>query len=285
MRREQQRKTQQGRASVVGVCVLLMVAGQAHGQDAQEAASPGTAAAPTARKGTAATAGGAAKSRPPPPSQAAAKPGAASAHQDATGKGTAAKGTTRQGTAGKRQDKVKAQVAQTRRSQTRRAGPLLLAFQGRIDALRVTGVQDASWPAAPWVTPGLRLLPGEKLFVGLGVGAVGVGDDGPSAFSASPLLTYDLLQRGIARLAVAGWINLGRSKAAGADGEFFGGGQVALGLRAALHRHFSIGTEWGWGVLSREPSSGAWAHGLFGTLLCETSLDLRPKISRTSASR
>jgi hypothetical protein len=178
-----------------------------------------------------------------------------------------------------------------------------LALQLRLDAINTialsepTGVAGAGFAdlgrhlLVPIATPGVRILD-DALFLGLGLGFVGVSsDDGPneesrSGFSLSPLASYDILADDSAALSLLGWLNLaslGETEQCNAGGcnevndDAFGWGvSLGAGLRGFLTESLAIGGEFGWGFLSVGYDAGpdVFVHGVFGNLFFEASLDL-----------
>jgi hypothetical protein len=176
---------------------------------------------------------------------------------------------------------------------------LRLAIQGRLDAINMISLADPD-PflgqrrlLVPIVTPGVRLLDDNELFLGLGLGFSGYSsdDDGPneqsrSGWSLSPLASFDVLKDDVAALALLGWINLaslGEEEVCDAGGcddqndDAFGWGlSLGAGLRGFLSEGLSLGGEFGWGFLDVSYDAGAdvFVHGVFGNIFLEASLGL-----------
>ncbi len=174
-----------------------------------------------------------------------------------------------------------------------------LGLQVRIDAVNVLGIGDLVGPemgqgigrvSVPIVTPGVRLADGQ-LFLGLGFGFDGYSqDDGTtetsnSAFSFSPLATFDLLSDRHAALYLGGWLNLvpvGDTEvcvdgtcAEGDDGGFGWGLDLVAGLRGIISPGLAIGGEFGWGFLNvSRGDTDVFGHGVVGTLLLEASVGI-----------
>lgn len=163
-----------------------------------------------------------------------------------------------------------------------------LALQARVDALAVPGTRvEQPNRVAPWITPGLRLLDSNLLFLGLGLGLVGVSDDGPSGFAISPTVAVDLVQTRHAVLHAVGWINTGSTEPAGESPAFFWGMQGGLGLRAPITPGLAVGGELGWGFTHINRDAGEFAHGVFATILIECSMRLerRGRVAPAAASQ
>jgi len=173
-----------------------------------------------------------------------------------------------------------------------------LEMQGRIDAFTTAGLESTSLgsgnggvsltlPAVPFMTAGVRLLD-DNLFLGVGLGFASVKTKveppaGPetetkrTAFMLAPVVTYDLLRRGMIALYPLGMLKIGKvgggdnSPGADSEGAFWWGLNLGLGLRANLTDNIAAMTEFGWGF-----ERGTWednntdhtvfGQGLFGTL-------------------
>lgn len=179
------------------------------------------------------------------------------------------------------------------------SGGVRLALQGRIDAINLVGMSD---PDAfmeqrrlfvPIVTPGVRLLDDNALFLGLGLGFSGfsVDDPGPdeesrSGWSLSPLASYDVLRDDVAALSLLGWLNLaslGETEDCDGGGcmdlnnDAFGWGlSLGAGLRGLINEGLALGGEFGWGFLDISADAGGdvFAHGIFGNIFLEASIGL-----------
>lgn len=183
-------------------------------------------------------------------------------------------------------------------------GEMRLAMQGRIDAANIVQASrpDAGGPSAalgqalmvPVVTPGVRLLDG-SLFVGLGLGFAGKSSDGngpgdndlsQGGFSLVPTATFDLVSNEDAALSLGGTLTLAslsetESCDAGGcmklnDDAFAVGFSMLAGIRGKLTKSVSIGTEFGWGLLSisTDNDESRFVHGLLGMLVLEASIGL-----------
>jgi hypothetical protein len=165
---------------------------------------------------------------------------------------------------------------------------LRLAIQGRIDAINMVAIADPD-PflsqrrlLVPIVTPGVRLLDDNELFLGLGLGFSGYSsDNGPneqsrSGWSLSPLASYDVLKDDVAALALLGWINLaslGEEENCDAGGcetendDGFGWGlSLGAGLRGFVSEGLALGGEFG--------GPDVFVHGIFGNIFLEASIGL-----------
>jgi hypothetical protein len=178
------------------------------------------------------------------------------------------------------------------------ADGLRLGIQGRLDAINMVAIADPD-PflsqrrlLVPIVTPGVRLLDDNELFLGLGFGFSGYSsDNGPdedsrSGWSLSPLASFDLLKDDVAALSVLGWINLaslGETEDCDAGGcmdvndDAFGWGlSLGAGLRGFINEGLALGGEFGWGFLDIGYDAGAdvFVHGIFGNIFLEASIGL-----------
>ncbi len=175
---------------------------------------------------------------------------------------------------------------------------LRLGIQGRIDAINLVAIADPD-PflsqrrlLVPIVTPGVRLLDDNELFLGLGLGFSGYSsengadEDSRSGWSLSPLATYDVLKDDVAALALLGWINLaslGETEDCDAGGcddqndDAFGWGlSLGAGVRGFVSEGLAIGGEFGWGFLDIGYDAGAdvFVHGVFGNIFLEASVGI-----------
>jgi hypothetical protein len=175
---------------------------------------------------------------------------------------------------------------------------LRLAIQGRIDAINLVAIADPD-PflsqrrlLVPIVTPGVRLLDDNELFLGLGLGFSGYSsDNGPdedsrSGWSLSPLASFDVLKDDVAALALLGWINLaslGETEDCDGGGctdvndDAFGWGlSLGAGLRGLVSEGLALGGEFGWGFLDIGYDAGAdvFVHGIFGNIFLEASIGI-----------
>jgi hypothetical protein len=175
---------------------------------------------------------------------------------------------------------------------------LRLGIQGRIDAINMVAIADPD-PflsqrrlLVPIVTPGVRLLDDNELFLGLGFGFSGYSsengadEDSRSGWSLSPLASYDVLKDDVAALALLGWINLaslGETEDCGAGGcmdenddAFAWGLSLGAGVRGFVSEGLAIGGEFGWGFLDIGYDGGAddFVHGVFGNIFLEASVGL-----------
>jgi hypothetical protein len=175
---------------------------------------------------------------------------------------------------------------------------LRLGIQGRIDAINLVAIADPD-PflsqrrlLVPIVTPGVRLLDDNELFLGLGLGFSGYSsengadEDSRSGWSLSPLATYDVIKDDVAALALLGWINLaslGETEDCDAGGcddqndDAFGWGlSLGAGVRGFVSEGLAIGGEFGWGFLDIGYDAGAdvFVHGVFGNIFLEASVGI-----------
>jgi hypothetical protein len=176
---------------------------------------------------------------------------------------------------------------------------LRLGIQGRLDAINMVAIADPD-PflsqrrlLVPIVTPGVRLLDDNELFLGLGLGFSGYSsDNGPneqsrSGWSLSPLASFDVLKDDVAALALLGWINLaslGEEENCDAGGcetdndDAFGWGlSLGAGLRGFVSEGLALGGEFGWGFLDIGYDGGGpdvFVHGIFGNIFLEASIGL-----------
>ena len=182
-------------------------------------------------------------------------------------------------------------------------GETRLALQLRLDAINLLALAEPDQldngplPSrqllVPVATPGVRLLPGGALFLGLGLGfanaKVDTGGETQSqtGFSLSPLVSYDVLADDDGALSIVGLVDLaslGETEVCDAGGcmsrndDAFGLGLgVGLGLRGKLSPSVAIGGEFGWGLLSIDwdaNNDNDVVHGVFGNLLVEASVGL-----------
>ena len=173
-----------------------------------------------------------------------------------------------------------------------------LGIQGRIDAINMVAIADPDPFLAqrrllvPIVTPGIRLLDDNELFLGLGLGFSGYSsdngddEDSRSGWSLSPLATYDLLKDDVAALSLIGWLNLaslGETEDCDGGGcmdvndDAFGWGlSLGAGVRGFVSEGLALGGEFGWGFLDIGYDAGAdvFVHGLFGNIFLEASVGL-----------
>jgi hypothetical protein len=174
-----------------------------------------------------------------------------------------------------------------------------LGIQGRIDAINLVGLADPTDFVeqrrlfVPIVTPGVRLLDDNALFLGLGLGFSGASSEEPdgdevsrSGWSLSPLAAYDLVRDDVAALSLLGWINLaslGETEVCDADGcmeqnndEFGWGLSLGAGVRGLLSEGLALGAEFGWSFLNISADAGddLFVHGLFGNIVLEASVGL-----------
>jgi hypothetical protein len=176
-----------------------------------------------------------------------------------------------------------------------------LGLQGRIDAINLVGLADPDDFVeqrrlfVPIVTPGVRLLDDNALFLGLGLGFSGASsedadgdEESRSGWSLSPLASYDVLRDDVAALALLGWINLaslgesevcdgGGGGCTDANNDAFGWGlSLGAGVRGLLSEGLAIGAEFGWSFLDISPDAGGsvFVHGLFGNIVFEASVGL-----------
>jgi len=177
---------------------------------------------------------------------------------------------------------------------------LRLGIQGRIDAINLVAIADPD-PflsqrrlLVPIVTPGVRLLDDNELFLGLGLGFSGYSndngggdEDSRSGWSLSPLATYDVLKDDVAALALLGWINLaslGETEDCDPgdpcmdmnDDAFAWGLSLGAGVRGFVSEGLAIGGEFGWGFLDIGYDAGAdvFVHGVFGNIFLEASVGI-----------
>lgn len=178
---------------------------------------------------------------------------------------------------------------------------LRLGIQGRLDAVNMLRIADPDSflterrLLVPIVTPGVRLLDDNELFLGLGLGFSGYSNStGPdeqsrSGWSLSPLVTFDVLKDDVAALALLGWINLAKlgetenCDAGGcmsANNDAFGWGlSLGAGVRGFVSEGLALGGEFGWGFLDIGYDGGGgpddvFIHGVFGNIFLEASVGL-----------
>jgi len=142
----------------------------------------------------------------------------------------------------------------------------------------------------PMVTPGLRLIDG-KLFVGLGLGFSswswdqGANEASRTAWSLSPVFSYDVLSDEAAALSLGGAIHLmklGETEDCDPDcndvnDDAFGLGlNLTAGIRGHITEGLSIGGDFGYSFLNVEWDSGpdVFWHGLVGALVVEGSVGI-----------
>jgi hypothetical protein len=156
-----------------------------------------------------------------------------------------------------------------------------LAFQGRLDVinLAVSNQFAPLFSPAPITTTGVRVLDG-KLFAGLGVGFGSRNDGGASAFTMSPLVSFDVLSTDLAALYAVSWLNIGKVEGAGGGG--LGGNDTPLvglnlgaGIRGKINEAIAIGSEWGWGFVKfTDQPAQDFTNGFWGTIMFEASIGL-----------
>ncbi len=175
-----------------------------------------------------------------------------------------------------------------------------IGLQGRLDAVNILAPGGVAAPGlnidirglfVPIVTPGVRLID-DRLYLGLGFGFAGVSqdnrpadrDESRSAFSFSPLVSFDLLSDQVASFGLVGWLNLlsigeteecegGACRNLNDDG--FGWGiNLGVGVRGKISRGLAVGSEFGWGFLSIafDNEQDVFYHGVFGIILFEATV-------------